>query len=331
MKATSNASTGRDRSRQSAPRRARFRREDPQPIQLTADDLLLIRHVARHRLLRSTHLLRLLSFRSRKKLIERLSTLFHNGYLDRPRAQLDYYWKLGSTPMVYGLGNKGAAILAEEDRRISARVDWTEKNRTASRQFIAHTLMIADLMVALEVSVHHRPDVRIIEPDEILSRAPDTTRSATNPWKLPATIRDDGARCEIGIIPDKVFGLDFHQARKRSYFFLEADRGTMPIMRANLRQTSFHQKILGYLDGGSHGNEHGRHFGVGNFRVLTVTTSRERLQTMLAALMAATHGQGSRQFLFADEQQLRNCPDVLTLDWITGRGEPARIDVARPV
>ena len=34
--------------------------------------------------------------RSTKKLLERLGALYHNGYLDRPRAQLDYYATAGS-------------------------------------------------------------------------------------------------------------------------------------------------------------------------------------------------------------------------------------------
>ena len=57
-------------------------------MRLTDDDLSIIRHIARHRFLRSTHLARLMPHRSYKKLLERLAGC-HNGYLDRPRAQLD--------------------------------------------------------------------------------------------------------------------------------------------------------------------------------------------------------------------------------------------------
>ncbi|NJO35184.1 MAG: hypothetical protein HC869_20820 [Rhodospirillales bacterium] len=60
-------------------------------MRLTEDDLAIIRHIAKHRFLRSTHLIRLMPHRSYKKLVERLGALYHNGYLDRPRAQLDYY------------------------------------------------------------------------------------------------------------------------------------------------------------------------------------------------------------------------------------------------
>jgi hypothetical protein len=292
-------------------------------MRLTHDDIAVIRHVAKHRFLRSTHLVALLD-RPAKKVLERLAALYHNAYLDRPRAQLDYYVAAGSAPIVYALGNKGVAALAEHDALPVAKVDWTDKNRTAGRAFIQHTLMIADFMVALEIAVHRRSDVRLIEPADILAAAPAETRRAKNPWTLRAGLSHAGATHDVGIIPDKVFGLDFTEARKRSYFFLEADRATMPVIRSHPRQTSFGQKILGYLAGGGTRNAHGAHFGIGNFRVLTITTSRERMQTMWAAQSAVTKG-GSRQFLFVDHAKFQACADVLALEWMNGKGEPVRL------
>jgi hypothetical protein len=325
MKQTRLAANSRDLSRQAASRRARFRRDDPQPIRLTPDDIATIRHVAKHRFLRSTHLLRLLEGRSSKKLLERLGALYHNGYLDRPRAQLDYYATAGSTPIVYAMGNRGAALLAEIDGKQHAKVDWTDKNRTAGRLFIQHTLLTADLAVAFEIACHQRADVQLIASDEILAAAPEATRKAQNPWALPGKIIHAGTTLEVRVIPDHVFGLDFTQARKRSYFFVEADRATMPVMRSHPRQTSFHQKILAYLAGAGSGNAHGKRFGIGNFRVLTVTTSRERMGTMIDAVKLATRGNGSNQFLFTDRASVLACPDVLMLEWTSGKGERVRL------
>lgn len=325
MKTTLVAANSRDLSRQTAQRRARFRRDDPQPIRLTTDDIATIRHVAKHRFLRSTHLLRLLEGRSSKKLLERLGALYHNGYLDRPRAQLDYYATAGSAPMVYAMGNRGAALLAELDGTPHTKVDWTDKNRTAGRLFIEHTLLTADLAVAFETACHRNADVRLIAPDDILASAPATTRNAQSPWALPARVVHDGISHEVRVIPDKVFGLDFTQARKRSYFFVEADRATMPVIRSHPRQTSFHQKILAYLAGGGSPNTHGKRFGIGNFRVLTVTTSQERIATMLEAVKLATRGTGSNQLLFTDHATLQRCPDILKLEWISGKGDRVRL------
>src|SRR5262249_34248488 len=72
-------------------RRQRFVRSGAKPLRLTADDVAVIEHLARHRFLRSTHLMQLFPHRAPKKLIERLGELYHAGYIDRPRAQIDYY------------------------------------------------------------------------------------------------------------------------------------------------------------------------------------------------------------------------------------------------
>ena len=99
----------------------------------------------------------------------------------------------------------------------------------------------------------------------------------------------------------------------------------MPVMRSHPRQTSFQQKILAYLAGAGADNTHGKHFGIGNFRVLTVTTSHERIATMIEAVKQATRINGSNQFLFTDHATLEKCPDVLALEWISAKGERVRL------
>ena len=306
-------------------RRSRFRRAAPEPMRLTDDDLAIIRHIARHRLLRSTHLLRLMPHRSDKKLLERLGALYHNGFLDRPRAQLDYYATAGSAPIVYALGNRGALILAEHDGMDRAQVDWTWKNRSVGRLFIEHTLLTADMMVAAERATRVHPDILLIDARQMLAAAPASTHAAENPLKLKTRSSVNGQLIEVAVIPDAVFGLDFIVGRKRKYFFLEADRATMPIVRTDLRQTSFARKLLAYLAGGGKSNAFGQHFGVGNFRVLTVTTSPERTATMIAALKELTHAAGSSQFLFVDRATLLANADLLAVEWISGKGNIARL------
>ncbi|MBZ0211262.1 MAG: replication-relaxation family protein [Hyphomicrobium sp.] len=291
---------------------------------LTDDDLLILRHVAKHRFLRSTHLIRLLAHRSDKKVTERLAVLFHNGLLDRPRSQLDYYATAGSRPMVYALGNRGAALLAEIAGIERAKVDWTDKNRTARRPFIEHTLLIADLMVALEVAVRARPGARLIEPRDILAAAPRPTRAMPNPFAFQIRTHNKGNATDFSVIPDCVFGLD-GVGRGLKYFFLEADRATMPVMRKGPTQTSMFRKFLAYAAGGGAENLFGRQVGIANFRVLTLTTTHERTHSMIAALKEATAGRGLRQFLFTDRNALANAHDGLALPWTTGKGEIVRL------
>ena len=62
----------------------------------------------------------------------------------------------------------------------------------------------------------------------------------------PASLRaqHEGQLVDLAVIPDAVFGLDFSVERKRKYFFLEADRATMPVVRRDLDQTSFVRKLV---------------------------------------------------------------------------------------
>lgn len=312
-----------DQTRQLARRRPRFRRHDPPRLRLTTDDIAILRHVAEHRFLRSTHLTTLLN-RPAKKIVERLGKLYHNAYLDRPRAQLDYYATAGSAPLVYGLGNKGADLLAEIDGHPRTRVDWTDKNRTATRIFIDHTLMIANFMIAVELAVRRRSDLRLIGPRELLAAMPPATRASRDPWLLSAMVEETGKPLPARVIPDKVFALESTCTGERRFFFVEADRGTMPVTRSHPRQTSYDRKLRTYLAIQAKGVHRDR-LGFANFRVLTITTTSGRIDTMVAALKQVTRGKGSNQFLFTHRSTLAGSSDVLLMEWITGKGETARL------
>ena len=91
-------------------RNPRFKRAaEPPAFRLTDDDVVMIRLLARHRFLRSTHIAALVG-RSLDRTNDRLSKLYHAGYLDRPRAQLDYYPSAGSAPFIYALADRGARL-----------------------------------------------------------------------------------------------------------------------------------------------------------------------------------------------------------------------------
>ena len=146
------------------PRRKRFVRETPVPFQLTERDVEIVRLVADHRFPRSTHISELIEA-PHKKVCDRLTSLYHAGYLDRPRNQLEYYRAGGgSSAMVYALGNRGAHLLIERDELEGAVVDWARKNVCAMRAFIMHTLAIADVRVALKRAVRTRPGFKSWNP-----------------------------------------------------------------------------------------------------------------------------------------------------------------------
>src|SRR5881397_188053 len=131
------------------PRNPRFHRaSEPPRFRLTDGDLEIIRLLARHRFLRSTHIAALVG-RSLDRTNDRLSRLFHAGYIDRPRAQLDYYPTTGSAPMVYALADRGARLLGERGAAIG-NAECSRKNREAGRPFVEHQLETVDFQVSIE-------------------------------------------------------------------------------------------------------------------------------------------------------------------------------------
>src|SRR5216684_9161684 len=105
-------------------RRPRFRRaSEPPAFRLTDDDVEIVRQLSCHRFLRSTHIAVLVD-RSLDRTNDRLARLFHAGYIDRPRAQLDYYPTAGSAPIAYALADRGARLLIERDGTCSANAEW---------------------------------------------------------------------------------------------------------------------------------------------------------------------------------------------------------------
>src|SRR4051794_15312763 len=304
-------------------RRPRFERAPIRPMVLTPRDHEILRAVHRHRLLRSTHLISL-SNGSRQTTLRRLQLLFHHGYLDRPPMQLDWYAR-GSEPLVYALGNHGAELLEREGGLKRGGIRWETKKRNVSRVFLHHTLAVAEVMVSFEVACRCREGVQFIPPEEVLAGAPEATRRLRLPFRWQVEIREGGKPYRLGVEPDKVFGLEFHGApenRRRAYFFLEADRGTMPVTRKGLGQTSFLRKLVCYQETWRQGL-HKTHLGIPNFRVLTVTTSRERMEHLVEACRLISGG-GSRLFLFTEQERLGQ-EGILVHEWVNGRGEGSRL------
>ena len=309
-------------------RRPRFERSGSNNVQITKRDIEIIREVARHRLLNSAQVINLLGSSSQTTL-RRLNLLYHNKYLDRPRAQLDYYSRGGTQPMVYALGNRGADLLAEKFGWARDKVNWAKKNQTVGRLFVSHTLLVAEFMIRLELACRQMAQVRLIGAAEMLDTAPPRTRAKKQPMKWTVSFLHENRRYTIGLIPDKVFGIHFTDkpdGANKYWYFLEMDRATMPICRRNLYQTSFYKKMMGYVQSRKlwAAKVETRPFPFANFRVLTVTTTKERVQNLIAANKVFHKGQGAKIFLFIDEATFLS-GNILTLPWLSGKGDQVRL------
>ena len=286
------------------PRLPRFKRVvTVASFRLTERDHKIIRLVHRHRFLRSDQIIALIGG-SAQNLSRRLQWLFHHGYLERPRAQLQYYERSGSQTIAYGLGNNSSSLLQHDSGSPSA--SWGEKNRAIGRMYLAHALLVSDVMVALELACRQR-GIRLLHEDEL-----NLPVEAPLHWRVK--IRDG---TKLGVIPDRVFALEYPDQNdqvQRVYYFLEADRGTMPVVRQKLSQTSFYRKLLAYEATWAN-KVHQRHLGIHRFRVLTVTTSAARVKSLLDACSRLPRGHGL--FLFADESVLQK--NLLSAVWYCGK------------
>lgn len=181
--------------------------------------------------------------------------------------------------------------------RLELPADLNWKNQSVGRLFLEHAVLIADIMVAFELACRSRSDVRLLDGEQL--PLPENAREQDELFHWRVTL---GRRQQVGVVPDRVFALEFTQSdQPPAYFFLEADRATMPVTRQNLSRSSFQRKLLAYHATWKQGL-HKTRFGFPRFRVLTVTTSAERMQSMIDACSELEGGHGL--FLFAEAKSL---------------------------
>ncbi|MGA7676234.1 MAG: replication-relaxation family protein [Rhizomicrobium sp.] len=247
----------------------------------------IFKTLCRYRFLRSTYLHAFVGGESEKRFKERLGDLFHEGYLDRPTEQ----WRFADArflPVVHELGKGGREVMAAEAAAEPEAITWLRDG--PHRQF-EHSLMTCEVLASIELEMRGHSDIRMIRWPEILSKAPESTRHSAKPYQLSAG--DELA----SVVPDAIFGIEYQRDGRKAYrfFAIEADRGTMPILRTDKRQTSLIAKLAVYREAISKGS-HKAHWGIPNLLVLVVTLSSSHLEHLLKS--AAHDDGGSAATLF---------------------------------
>ena len=199
----------------------------------------------------------------------------------------------------------------------------------AGRRFVDHTLSIADVHVALTLACRHHPAVELVTADRLWSKLPETTRMRKSPWLVSAKVPLAGQVHDLAVVPDLVFGLRLYDDSRRC-FLVECDRGTMPITRRDIAQTSIERKLLVY-DAAWRSKHHERQFGWRNFRVLVVTSDAARADGIRRAVANLNRGRGSELFLVTHAAALSSA-DVLTAPWRDGKGRTVALvpELQRP-
>ena len=286
-------------------------------MELSPRDLEIFRLLSRYRYLRSTYIHAFVGGASVTRLKERLGDLFHEGYLDRPEQQ----WQFANAshrPAIYESGLGAARTLLENGIVVDDSRSFL--STTAHRQFL-HSLMICEVLASLELGVRANSSLRLIAWPEILQRAPEAARSSPTPYRLP--VPSGGY-----LVPDGLFGIEYAQSGTKAYrfFALEADRGTMPIVRSSQNQTSFMGKAAAYREIIAR-QVHKAHWGIPNLLVLTVTTSESRMREMIRCL--GDQGGECAAFLFAaagDAALKIPVPSLLVEPWARAGLPPLRIE-----
>ena len=309
--------------------RPRFKRREPPPgIALTDDDLAILWTVYRHRLIDSQSIYRLFPNRSRQVISRRLRRLFDTDHLDRPLSQ-NHGNRLtpGTDHFIYALARLGARRLQKIDPQVPEPVRWTQKNAELKPLSIEHHMAITRFMTFAAERCAAHPDATLRYADEIIDHSQRPAGQG-----LANIIRADvkwhiNGRSE-GTAPDQIFALDVDD--ERQYFFLEIDEGSETVEPGDRRRrsmrfwrdTSLLRKFLIY-SAAFRAGEHKRQFGIPVFRVLTVTTSPERIETMQEAyrnhLISGQNKTTPGLLLFTDWDALAASQDGLVVVNAAGR------------
>ncbi len=249
-------------------------------MRLTERDQAILDVVARYRFLTTSLILSLVPG-SRQNITRRLQRLYHSGLLERPRAQLALRYSGELSELVYCP---------------SPKVDEGRGYRPTTSLFLAHALMVSEVLIRIESDCRTRGAMFIPE-HEILVTAGHEPATRKIRWRVE--VKTGEMKERVGVIPDAAFAIDEAGGNtiRRRYFFVEVDRGTMPVYRKNLCNSSIRRKALAYARTRKTRALRER-FGIPGFQVLFVATKRTRLARMKEVLPPGTMSK-SPLFLFA--------------------------------
>ena len=300
------------------------------PLRLTERDVEIIRVVETHNLLRSQdHVWPL--FGGSRHLNTRLKALTDAGYLAKLKGQ-------AHEQGIYALGKKGGQLLRDRfGWPMPNASNWAERYRRLTERHVEHTLLIADILIGVEVACRARPGVRFVSRAEVFERHASeiVKRKAVTvsgkPMQWDVRIADGAWRGQTRIEPDGVFGIEHQETGKTSWFFLEADRGTMSVkpQRPNLDKASLFKKMLQYqaswlkdVDGQ---NATARAFGLSDVRTLFVLSTGARgtirLNRSIEVNKHFLGGKGHGLFLFANRHTLIEADSILDAPLTNGMGQ----------
>lgn len=245
------------------------------PLHVTKRDLAVINACYEYRALTTPQIQRFFftegSERGRMvQCRERLKRLYHHGYLhrdERPTRLSD-----GRRSLVYFLDKKGAALLADYAGVETSALDWHPRSNAAGAGylFLDHLLKTNDIRIAITQAaervggvLHHWLDDKTLQSQQM--------KDYVTLWD------EDGKERQAAVIPDGFYQLEMGENVYRD--FLEVDLRTTIGVYTKPGRRDWARKVRVYLAYYADGRYQERYQSRA-FRVLTVTTSDERLKNL---------------------------------------------------
>lgn len=326
-------------------KRSRFEPGGAPGLRLTERDVEIVKAVARYRVLHSEMIGRAVAlagfetggidtcreaFDPAKKIRDRLTELFHGGFLDRPRSGFSFALP-GSDPIAYAVGREGERLLARLDVEMDASPG--RKTRNATSGFLEHQLLINEVAISLRESVSSNMSVAI--GDEMRAAA---AARRSHPFRFSAEVTLGTETRTIGTEPDLAFTIGADD--RTLAFFVEVDRSTEPALRyryargarrPTLTGTSILRKLLAYGALKRTDTIKDR-LGWRNFKVLFVCETLPGSGNRIARLMEVVRDHVPKQtamFLFASADDITQSDNILQVPWRDADGNITRLDPER--
>jgi hypothetical protein len=201
--------------------------------------------------------------------LHRLKLLFHAGYVRRKEQAQTL--SDGRKPLVYFLDWRGARHVADLDECDVKDLDWDRQGHEVGSLFLDHLLLSHDVRIAMRLAAPKHNCELVEWHDE------RTLRGTHKDEKVKITGKKGTGQYEVLLIPDGYFVL--HTPDSFDHFFLEIDRGTEPLYATDLSKRAWWRKIAAYL---VYYKSHAyfARYGTTGLRILTVTTSEQRLANL---------------------------------------------------
>jgi hypothetical protein len=249
-----------------------------------------------------------------------LMRLARRGFLYKPGQQRERE-NANYTDMIYEITAFGRETLLKRNIISQAQNDWYARLHTRGRYLnFWHQVYGADVMASIRIGLKDHPKIRFISLYDILAFAPPETQARKSPLliDLPNGLK---------LAPDDFFGLSYAavgEAPQYMFYAREDDLANEPAKRIHSTGSSFYEKLLKYKAALEGGHIH-KHFGItAPVVILTATTSKRHLETILGHL-APMQGKWREHLAFQSTPWLDpfKRPETIACLRCSGKGESA--------